>query len=400
MMLRSYQKEAVEKLKSGKILCGGVGTGKTLTALAYYFTKICNGKIMDTGDVVLPSSSVPLIVITTARKRDSLDWEKEASSFGINDILVDSWNNVHKYVKNSNCFFIFDEQRVVGHGKWVKSFLKIAKNNQWILLSATPGDTWMDYIPVFIANGFYKTFSEFKDRHVIYKPYSKFPKIEGYKGTAALERLKHNILVTMEAPKVTERHIETIIVDYDKNFYNSTMELRGYIGEDNAYHPFKTLQEMAVYLRKIANSDNSRIGALNMIFLRHPKLIIFYNYDFELGILQDWAERIGLTYSQWNGHKHEPIPEGKEWAYFVQYSAGAEAWNCIETDTIVFYSLNYSYKIMEQSRGRIDRMNTPFYDLYYYELVSKAPIDKAIKKAILSKRLFNENNFLREKNMP
>ena len=152
MMLRSYQKEAVEKLKSGKILCGGVGTGKTLTALAYYFTKICNGKIMDTGDVVLPSSSVPLIVITTARKRDSLDWEKEASSFGINDILVDSWNNIQKYVKNCNCFFIFDEQRVVGHGKWVKSFLKIAKNNQWILLSATPGDTWMDYIPVFFGN--------------------------------------------------------------------------------------------------------------------------------------------------------------------------------------------------------------------------------------------------------
>lgn len=400
MMLRSYQKEAVEKLASGKILCGGVGTGKTLTALAFYFTKICGGKIMDDGDIVLPVSPIPLIVITTARKRDSLDWEREAASFGISEMTVDSWNNIPKYTGIKQAFFIFDEQRVVGRGKWVKSFLKIVKNNQWILLSATPGDTWMDYIPVFIANGFYRTFGEFKDRHVIYRPYSKFPKIEGYKGTAALERLKHNILVTMVAPKVTERHIETIIVDYDKNFYNSTMELRGYIGEDNVYHPFKTLQEMAVYLRKITNSDNTRIGALNMIFLRHPKLIIFYNYDFELRILQEWAERIGLTYSQWNGHKHEQIPEGKEWAYFVQYSAGAEAWNCIDTDTIVFYSLNYSYKIMEQSRGRIDRMNTPFYDLYYYELVSKAPIDKAIKKAILSKRLFNENNFLREKNMP
>lgn len=400
MMLRAYQKRAVEELSSGKILCADVGTGKTLTALAFYFTKICGGQIKGEGDIVLPVSPVPLYVITTARKRDSLDWEREASSFAISEMVVDSWNNISKYIGIEHAFFIFDEQRVVGHGKWVKSFLKITKKNKWILLTATPGDTWMDYIPVFIANGYYRTFSEFKDRHVIYKPFNKFPKVEGYKGTAALEAIKRKILVPMSAPKKTERHEETLLVDYDNVYYKSVMDLRGYMDEDHNYKPFQTIQEFAFYLRKIVNSDESRIGCLNMIFMKHPKLIIFYNYNYELDILRQWCSLLNLNYAEWNGHLHQPIPEGNEWAYLVQYAAGAEAWNCIETDTIVFYSLNYSYKIMEQSAGRIDRMNTPFLDLYYYKLVSKSPIDRAISRAIANKKLFNENNFLREKYMP
>ena len=162
--LRDYQIDAVNRLKNGNILCGGVGSGKSRTALAYYYKE--NGGIIGSEDYIKMKNPKDLYIITTARKRDTLEWEGEFGPFLIttnpevayydHKVIVDSWNNIQKYVDIKDAFFIFDEQRVVGSGAWGKAFLKIAKVNNWILLSATPGDTWMDYIPVFLANGFYK----------------------------------------------------------------------------------------------------------------------------------------------------------------------------------------------------------------------------------------------------
>lgn len=399
MKLKEVQKEAVENLAPGKVLWGNVGSGKTITSLAYFFTKICNGEILDAGGIKKAVSPVRLYIITTAKKRDSLDWEKEAAQFGISDtepyfMTVDSWNNIFKYVGISNAFFIFDEQRAVGRGKWAKSFIKIAKKNKWILLSATPGDTWMDYVPLFIANGFYRTFGEFNEKHVIYNRFSKYPKIDEFRGTATLEHLKQKILVPMrisrEEVQINKIHYET---SYNKSLYSFIKENRGYYKGDE-YYPIKSLPELAHILRKVANSDDDKLTKLRGIFLMHHRLIVFYKFDYELEKLLEFAKGMQIPVAQLNGHKHEDIPNTIEWLYLVQYTSGAEAWNCIKTDCTVFYCLDYSYKIMEQAAGRINRMNSPYTSLYYYYLFSSSPFDKAIWRSIQSKKIFNEQKFI------
>lgn len=399
--LYSYQSDAIAKMHNGSILCGGVGSGKSRTSIAYYFTQ--NGsKLYPDRVVTTKKKPIDLYIITTARKRDSLEWEGELSNFAMstktelnyykNKIVVDSWNNIKKYSEVRDAFFIFDEQRVVGSGAWVKAFLKIAKSNQWILLSATPGDTWQDYIPVFLANGFYRNKTEFVREHVIYSRFTKYPKVDRYVNTGRLVRLRNKILVDMDFKRKTISHHIDIPVSYDIPKYKNAGR--------NRWDPFKdepiTNAGVLCYVwRRIVNSDPSRVVALQELAEKHHKMIVFYNFDYELDILKETFDVPWIEIAEWNGHKHQEIPTSNRWVYLVQYTAGCEGWNCIKTDTIIFYSQNYSYKVMEQAAGRIDRLNTPYTDLYYYHLKSKSGIDLAISKALKEKKNFNEGKFIK-----
>lgn len=406
IQLYDYQLDAIERMKNGCILCGGVGSGKSMTSLAYYYMQNGGDISFLMGDEYVTMDDVQikdLYIITTARKRDTLEWEGELANFLLsthpdtslykNKVVVDSWNNIGKYADIKNAFFIFDEQRVVGSGAWVKAFLKIAKVNQWILLSATPGDTWQDYIPVFIANGFYRNKTEFTQEHIIWKRFSKFPQIDRYINTGRLIRLRNSILVNMEFDRKTVSHHEDVYVNYDISKYKDITRNRWDIWEDK---PIENAASLCYALRKIVNIDSSRQVALMEIVEKHPKAIIFYNFDYELDILKGLYYGEDVEIAEWNGHKHQPIPESDKWIYLVQYNAGAEGWNCIKTDTIIFYSQNYSYKVMVQSSGRIDRLNTPFSDLYYYHLKSRSGIDLAISRALKSKKKFNETRFVKQ----
>lgn len=405
--LYQHQKDAVEKMHDGCILCGNVGSGKSRTAIFYYF-KECGGAI-DEKTYSKMTSPVDLYIITTAKKRDDCDWNKELAHFLISNdpeatpydikVVIDSWNNIKKYTDVKNAFFIFDEQRVVGNGKWVESFLTIAKGNRWILLSATPGDTWSDYIPVFLANGFYRNRTEFTREHIVYSRFSDYPKVDRYINTGRLIRLRNRILVNMDDTRKTVRHEETVWCEYDIPQYKNAAKKRW-----NPYtnEPMQNAAELCYVWRRIVNSSPNRQIKLLDIFDSHPMLIIFYTFDYELEIIKELFENYmkgsddkKFQMAEWNGHKHQPIPESDSWVYLVQYNAGAEGWNCIKTDTIVFYSQTYSYKMLEQARGRIDRLNTPFTDLYYYHLKSKSGIDLAISQALSQKKKFNEGRFVK-----
>ena len=397
--LYDYQLDAIDRMKNGCILCGGVGSGKSRTSLAYYYKE--QGGILGTKNYTKMKNPRDLYVITTARKRDTKEWEGEFAPFLIttnpevslynHKVVVDSWNNIGKYKDVYGAFFIFDEQRVVGSGAWVKAFLNIARKNRWILLSATPGDTWSDYIPVFVANGFYKNKTEFIREHVVYARYTKYPKIDRYLNTGRLIRYRNDILVDMDFKRLTVSHHEDVYVKYDISLYKDTGRLRWDPYKDE---PIENASGLCYTWRKIVNTDESRQTALLEIFEKHPKLIVFYNFDYELDILKGLYYGDDVDIAEWNGHKHQPIPDSKRWVYLVQYTAGAEGWNCITTDTIVFYSQNYSYKVMQQSAGRIDRLNTPYTDLYYYHLKSRSGIDLAISRALKEKKKFNETKFV------
>lgn len=402
IQLYDYQLDAVNRMRNGCILCGGVGSGKSRTALAYYYREQ-GGVLGSKNYVYMTVNPKPkdLYIITTARKRDTKEWEGELAYFLLstnpehnktygNKIVVDSWNNISKYKDVIDSFFIFDEQRVVGHGAWVKAFLKIARGNNWVLLSATPGDTWSDYIPVFIANGFYKNITEFRREHIVYSSFTKYPKIDKYISTGRLIRLRNRILVDMDFNRKTISHNEDVYVNYNVLKYREVMRTRW---DPYKNQPIEQASGLCYILRRIANEDESRQLAVLELFEKHPKCIIFYNFDYELEILKGLYYGDNVEVAEWNGHKHQPIPENDKWVYLVQYNAGAEGWNCVKTDTIIFYSQNYSYKTLEQARGRIDRLNTPYRDLYYYHLKTRSGIDLAINRALSQKKNFNEMKF-------
>ena len=400
--LYDYQIDAVKRMKNGCILNGGVGSGKSRTALAYYYLRNGGDPASLCGDNYIPMDDPPkdLYIITTARKRDTLEWDGDMGPFLLstntdvnlycNKVVVDSWNNITKYKEVTGAFFIFDEDRVTGSGVWVKSFLKISKSNEWIILSATPGDTWQDYIPVFLANGFYKNKSEFIREHIVYSRFSKFPKVDRYLNTGRLIRLRNNILIDMDFHRDTIPHHEDIYVSYDISAYKDICRNRWNPWEDR---PIENAAEFCYSLRRIVNTDEARQVALLQIIEEHPKAIIFYNFDYELDILKKLYYGEDFEIAEWNGHKHQEVPKGDKWVYLVQYAAGNEGWNCVRTDTIIFYSQNYSYKVMTQAAGRIDRLNTPYKDLYYYHIKSRSGIDLAISKALKNKKKFNERKF-------
>lgn len=380
--LMEHQIKARDNLGNGKILWGGVGSGKSATVLAYY---------------VKNEAPKDIYVITTPKKRDDLDWEGEAAKFGIGTerdgtlhgtLHVESWNNIRKLVDKENCFFIFDEQRVVGSGAWAKTFIKIARKNRWVLLSATPGDTWLDYIPVMVANNLYKNPTEFKREHVVYDRFRSFPKVSRYLGTKTLEKYRNMILVEMPYMKHTARLMEHVATEYDEDMYRLAN-----VDRWNPYtdEPIKDVAELFRVSRKINGSDPSRLQALRKLMEKHPRIIVFYNFNYELDILRTLGEEIEVA--EWNGHKKHPLPESDRWLYLVQYVAGAEGWNCITTDAMVFYSLTYSYKNFEQAQGRIDRLNTPYSTLYYYVLTAKNAMDFAVMKSLQDKKHFNEYEY-------
>ena len=397
--LYDFQLEAVKKMHNGCILCGDVGSGKSRTSLAYY----CMQQNRSGNTIVyekIRQTVEDLYIITTARKRDTFEWDSELANFRMstdpeNDafkhsVVIDSWNNIQKYKDIKGAFFIFDEQRVVGRGEWVKSFLKITKTNHWILLSATPGDKWEDYIPVFVANGFYKNRTQFYDEHVIWDPRVSFPKIRGYFNTNRLIRLRDQVLVQMDDQRTTIPHHEDVFVAYDISAYRELTRTRWNPWLEK---PIETASELCYAWRKIVNSDDSRQIAVLEILEDHAKAIIFYNFDYELEILREIGYEEGTEIAEWNGHKHDALPTGNKWVYLVQYTAGCEGWNCVTTDTIIFFSQNYSYKVQHQAEGRINRLNTPYQDLYYYHLRSRSGIDLAIHRALMDKKTFNEGAF-------
>ena len=410
--LRDYQMDAVMKMCNGCILNGGVGSGKSRTGLYYYFKE--QGGSIEDREYIPMIKPKDLYIITTAMKRDSLEWEGELANYLMstdpeknelysNKIVIDSWNNIKKYVDVRDSFFIFDEDRLTGSGVWVKTFYKIARSNNWIILSATPGDTWQDYIPVFVANGFYKNKTEFTREHCVYSRYTKFPKIEKYINTGRLIRLRNKILIDMDFERHTVPHHAAIYAGYDVVKYKDAIRNRWDIYKNE---PIQQASGLCYVLRRIVNEDESRVTALLELLEDHPKAIIFYNFDYEremlLHVFSEYGQSIDdyediFDVAEWSGHAHEPLPDGDRWVYLVQYTAGCEGWNCIKTDTIIFCSQNYSYKVMAQAAGRIDRLNSPYRDLYYYHLKSRSSIDLAISNALKRKKKFNENRWISDK---
>lgn len=389
MQLTPYQSDAVERLHNGSVLVGGTGSGKTISSLVYVYEKLLGGEtpVYPGHGFSTPKNSIPVYVITTPKKRDSLDWQKEASNIPMELEVVQSWNNISKFECIKNSIFIFDETRVIGYGSWTKSFLKIAANNKWILLSATPADNFLEFMPLFLANGFYRNKTEFEREHVIWSRFAKYPKVERYMNVHRLIKNRDSILVAMHFDKATVQHHDYIICDYDLSEWEIVFKSRWDIYKNK---PIRDISQLCYTLRKVANSNKSRCDALDDIFLQHSKIIIFYSFNYELKILQDWCKKRKLKYAEWNGHKHEQIPNTQEWIYLCQYTSASDAWNCIETNCMVFYSQTYSYKASIQASGRIDRMNSPFKDLYYYHLISESPIDMSIRNALKTKKNFNE----------
>lgn len=395
--LYPWQLDAARRMHNGCVLYGKVGCGKSRTALAYTYICELGGslRINGKGKFSYPTVKKDLYIITTAKKRDTHEWEEEVAYFGLErhvKVTIDSWNNIKKYQKTIGAMFIFDEQRAIGKGAWVKAFLRIARRNHWVLLSGTPGDRYQDYIPVLIANGYYQSRTQFENEHCVFKPFLKYKSIDHYVHTKRLDYYLSQILVTINYKNDAEKHVISIMCDYDKQLYKTVFKDRW---DPYDREPVEETGKLCYLLRRVSNDDTSRYVELEKIIQNRNKVVVFYNYNYELDGLRAFFKKHDFKIGEWNGQLHTDLPTGEKWAYLCQYLAASEGWNCITTDTIIFFSQNYSYKTMEQAAGRIDRANTPFEDLYYYHLRSHSPIDLAIKRALDEKGKFNERLFLK-----
>ena len=187
----------------------------------------------------------------------------------------------------------------------------------------------------------------------------------------------------MDIERHTILHHEDVYCDYDIPFYKDTMRRRWDPYRDE---PIQQASGLCYILRRIVK--------LLELLEDHPKAIVFYNFDYEREILLGLGYSEGTEVAEWSGHAHMPLPTGDKWVYLVQYTAGCEGWCAITTDTMIFFSQNYSYTVMKQAEGRINRLNTKFIDLYYYHLKSRSGIDLAISKALKEKRKFNEQRWV------
>jgi hypothetical protein len=348
--LMEHQLDAVNNLGNGKVLWGVTGSGKSAVVLEYYMRN---------------EAPRPIIVITTAKKRDSLDWYGEAAKFGVSvepqfsragAITVDSWNNIKNYRGVVGAFFVFDEQRVVGHG-------------------------------------YYTNITDFKLQHVVYEPFTTFPKVKMYLDESRLEKLRNDVLVEMPYQAYTKRVKNYMPVSYDKDLFDQVWDKRWHVYEDR---PLKDAAERWRVGRRVVNSDQSRVEFIWDLIHKgvHDKVIVFYNFDYELEILRGLADM--FVVAEWNGHRKNLVPDEGPWIYLVQYNSGAEGWNCTTANAMVFYSMTYSYRTFIQAQGRIDRLDTPFKTLYYYVLVADCITDKAVKRALDQKKNFNERRFVAE----
>ena len=374
--LLKYQEEAIQKLHSGSVLYGATGSGKSLTGLAYYMR--C-------------WSHLDLYIITTSKKRNAGEWEEEIAKLGCPPPkAIDSWNRLKNYRMVSDAFFLFDEHKVGGHGKWAQSMITIAKKNKWILLTATPGDVWDDYASIFIANEFVKNKTTWNEDFCIFDRISKYPKIIGYQREDVLKNMRDAVLVPMEyqSEKVPIPYVIPYKVDHEEEAYVLARR-------KSLRHPemraFRNTSAMFAYMRMNLPDKESKIQALADVLKKEPKAIIFYNFTPEKYEIENAARQVNIPFFQYNGQIKDNVPDGDTWVYAVQYTAGAEAWNCITCRTVIFYSMNYSYKVMTQAKGRIDRCNSPFDELHYYYFISPDfEIDQEILNALTRKEKFNE----------
>lgn len=395
--LYPHQYDAVERMFNGCILNGGTGSGKSRTSLYYYFTKF--GGVMEP-DYIPMKKPKDLYIITVAKKRDDLEWDGELTPFLLsrdpelnhydNKVIVDSWQNIKKHSDVKGAFFIFDEDKICGKGAWSKAFLKIAKNNDWIVLSATSGDRWEDYETIFIANKFFRNRTEMRENHYIYNRFTKYPQVTGYRNEGRLIRLRNKILIDMDFERHTTQHHEDIYCNYDIHKYKYVMRNRWDIYKNE---PIQQASGLCYTLRRVVNEDESRQVALLELVEEYPRIIVFYSHDYERDILLGMHYGDGVEVAEYSGHKHEAIPKSNRWVYVVNYTSGAEAWNTVATNCIVFYSQTYSYKTLHQACGRIDRLTTSYKDLYYYHFKSRSGIDLAISKALSKKKKFNERKW-------
>lgn len=371
---KDYQKRAINQMHNGCILCGGVGAGKSLTSLGYI-------------DKVYPSGTV--YIITPARKRNTGEWFDDIRKNDMDEtrFVVDSWNNLSKYKDVKDAFFLFDEQKVSGKGTWAKSLIRIAKSNQWILLSATPGDTYDDYATVLIANGFVRNRTTWYDEYCVTKS-QPFFHIVDHKNKDVIDMMIRRIFIKMDYQSDKKR-IERVIPIQARSA-GEEKEILMTHKAPGAQMPFTTFAAAIAYVRMNCYDKSKKTEALRKIIEKHKKIIVFYNFLSEKLEIERAAIDANVTINFYNGQRHDPIPDTDEWVYGVQYNSGAEAWNCITTNAMVFYSPNYSYKTMEQAHGRIDRVNSPYECLYYYMLLNELNIDNKVMNALSSKKDFNE----------
>lgn len=406
MNLYAHQKKIVDLLPHKHLLAHGLGTGKTITALAL-------------------ARRVNLGTLIICPKMLKPKWEREANSWLVNteyglmtrgDYVVLSKEEFKKHFKTLPRFqaIIVDEAhntfgslKSQGH-KALYAYIKVHNPTYVWLLTGTPyTSTPMSVFALGRLLGAPWKWMDFRDqyfreryigRRVIFEPR---PGIEA----AIAERVKEigSVVRLDECIDVPPQTFEEEEFAWTSDQLKALKELKE--RESNPLTRFTKAHQIAqgILIGDEYRPDqffkclkNDRVVELAE---QNEKLIVFSRYNLHLEHLSDMLNEKGILNVVINGatKNREALINtsnaAKRVILLVQADC-SEGWEAPSFGVVVHACLGYSYVKYNQSLGRVLRINAPKPN-YYLTLTTKDSADMLVSEAMRKKESFHDAIFLR-----
>lgn len=301
---------------------------------------------------------------------------------------------------------MLDESQAIANNtsKQTKGILKLHHDNV-ILLSGTPASnarydklyTQLKLLGLNMNKRSYEdrycNFFEMENAGIKFRVLSK---TNPYKNVDELkEVMKKFGCIFMKTEDVLELPAQRFIdVHIGKSKYYKTFEKDGYVDCGEVEYISNGPAQDMLYLRQLCNSEN-KIGMLKtLVESTNDRIIIFYNFDIELKLLQQFIRKLKRPLSFINGHKKDLSCYNKfdDSVTLVQYQSGSSGVNLQKANKIIYYSPPIKSDFYEQSKKRIHRIGQDS-KCTYWKLVTTNSIEQKIYNTLDLKKDYTERLF-------
>ena len=314
------------------------------------------------------------------------------------------WRRPELLTTLKNFTLMLDESSLIQNEKSNRSkFILKMKPTNVILLSGTP-----------TGGKYEQLWSQLKllgwniSKRLYWDEFIKFVKIDvggfpikkvtGYKNVDRLkDKLRTHGAIFMKSDEVFQlpKQIENIIkVDNTKEYKKFNKDRLIKI-DDTELVGDTSLTKM-LYLRQLSSQYNSnKTAALkDLLESTNDRVIVFYNFDKELEIIQEICNKLEKPISMINGHEKnlKNFTECNDCVLLGQYQAAAMGLNLQLSNKIIYFSLPLQSELFMQSKKRIHRIGQEKTCFYWY-LITKNSIEEQIFETLKQRRDYTNKLF-------